>query len=83
MTTRLYLETVNRHVATNRRYISRFLQQIYITALLLYLYKGTGNSTNPLKHTVHYILPRGTFRIYALSDSTYLFFLFFSQQTGE
>lgn len=34
------------------------------------------NSTNPLKHTVRYILPHGTFRNYALSDSMYLFVSF-------
>jgi len=47
-----------------------------ITTLLLYLHKETGNGINPLKHNVHYILPRGTFRTYALSDSMYLFVSF-------
>lgn len=47
-----------------------------ITTLLLYLYKGTGSSIYLLKHIVHYILPRGTFRNYLLSDSMYLFVSF-------
>jgi len=47
-----------------------------ITTKLQYPYKGTGSGINPLKHTVHYILPRGAFRNYVLSDSRYLFVSF-------
>jgi len=75
VTTRLYLQTVNRHVANNRRYTSRFYQQISPHYYYIYT-KKLANSINPLNHTVHYILPHGTFRNYALSTAcTYLFHL--------